>query len=65
MEWKHTARIYTEEKAKVVAAVCGTEFYSFPAVLPHDDMKKKDELHQDEMKKRMNSSYSSNRPGAK
>ena len=28
-------------------------------------MEEKDELHQDYMKKRMNSSYSSNRPGGK
>ena len=49
--------IYTEEKAKVVAAVWGTEFIKFFTTLAI--------LHQDDMKKRMNSSYSSKRPGAK
>ena len=33
--------IYTEEKAKVVAAVWGTEFIKFLAVLHQDDMKKR------------------------
>ena len=35
-------RIYTEEKAKVVAAVWGTEFIRFLAalaILHHDDLK--------------------------
>ena len=48
--------MYTEEKAKVVAAVWGTECIPFLAVLAV--------LHQDDMKKRMNSSYFSNCPGA-
>ena len=64
----HRRRIYTEEKAKVVSAVWGTDFIHFLAVLAvlyQDDMKKKDEFHQDDIKKTMNSSYSSNRPGGK
>ena len=43
---KHIGRIYTEEKAKVVAAAWGTEFILFLAALAV--------LHQDDMKKRMN-----------
>ena len=39
-------RIYAEEKAKVVAAVRGTEFITFLAALAV--------LHQDDMKKIMN-----------
>ena len=49
-------RIYTEEKAKVVAAVRGTEFNQFlfaPAI-----------LHQDDLNNRINSSFSSYHPGA-
>ena len=46
----HRRRINTEEKAKVVAAVGGTECIQFLAALAI--------LHQDELKKRMNSSYS-------
>ena len=44
----HTYRgkIYTEDKAKVVAAFWGTEFIQFLAELAV--------LHQDDMKKRMN-----------
>ena len=53
----HRRRINTGEKAKVVAAVWGTEFIQFLAALAI--------LHQDDLKKRMNSSYSSNRPSAK
>ena len=55
----HTYRrkIYTEDKAKVVAAFWGTEFIQFLAELAV--------LHQDDMKKRMNLSYSSNRAGGK
>ena len=62
----HRRRINTQEKANVVAAVWGTEFIQFLAALAV--------LHQDNMKKgmnctriirRMNSSYSSNRPGGK
>ena len=41
----HRKRIYTEEKAKFVAAVTGTEFIKFLAVLA---------VLQDDMKKRMN-----------
>ena len=58
----HRRRIYTEEKAKVVAAAWGTEFIKFLAALA---VLHKDELHQNDMKKKMNSSYSSNRPGIK
>ena len=50
----HRRRIYSEEKAKVVAAVLRAEFIQFLAalaVLHQDDMKKKDELHQEDMKK--------------
>ena len=39
---KHRRRIYTEDKAKVVAAVWGTEFIQFLAALAV--------LHQDGMK---------------
>ena len=59
--------MYTEEKAKVVAAVLWTECIQFLAALAI--------LHQDDMKRsmnctrmncaRMNSSFSSNRHGAK
>ena len=49
-------RINTEEKAKVVAAVWVTELIQFLAAL--------DILHQDDLKKRINSSYSSNSPCA-
>ena len=45
----HRRRIYTEELAKFVASVCGTEFIQFlaaPAI-----------LHQDDLKNRMNSSF--------
>ena len=48
-------RIYTEEKAKVVAAVWGAECIQFLAALAI--------LHQDGTKKRMNSFYP--RPGSK
>ena len=50
-------RIYTEEKAKVVAAVWRTELIQFLHPLAV--------LHQDDRKNRMKSSYSSNRPGAR
>ena len=43
---EQSRRIYTEEKAKVVAAVLGTEFIQFVAALVI--------LHKDYMKKRMN-----------
>ena len=53
----HGGRIYTEDKAKVVAAVWGTECIQFLVGLAF--------LHQDDMKNRINSSYSSYLPGAK
>ena len=56
LESAHRRRITTEEKAKVVAAVWGTELIRFLAMLAI--------LHQDDLKKGMNSSYSSCRPGA-
>ena len=49
-------RIKTEEKARVVAAVWGTELIQFIAALTI--------LHEDDLKKGMNSSYSSYSPGA-
>ena len=49
-------RLQKEEKAKVVAAVWGMELIQFLAPLAI--------LHQDDLKKGMNSSYSSYRPGA-
>ena len=52
----HRVRIQAEEKAKVVAVVWGTELIEFLAALAI--------LHQDDMKKGMNSSYSSYHPGA-
>ena len=58
----HRRRIYIEERAKVVAAVWGTEIIKFLAALA---VLHKVELHQDDMKTRMNKSYSSNGPGAK
>ena len=42
----HKRKIYTEDKAKVVASVWGTEFIHFLAVLAV--------LHQDDMNKRVN-----------
>ena len=45
----HRRRIYTEEKAKVVSAVWGTDFIHFLAVLAV--------LYQDDMKKRMNCTW--------
>ena len=54
--FKYGGKIKTEEKAKVVAAVWGTELIQFLAALAF--------LHQDYLKKGMNSSYSSYRPGA-
>ena len=53
----HRRRDYTKEKAKVVAAVWGQYLL---LCLPHCMAI----LHQDDIKKRMNSSCSSNRPGA-
>ena len=42
----HRRRIYTEEKAKVVAAVGGTEFIALAI------------LHKNDLKNKMNSSFS-------
>ena len=53
--------VHTEEKAKVVAAACGAELIQFLAklaILKLGRFEEKDELHQEELKKRMNSSYS-------
>ena len=52
----HRRRIKTEEKAKVVATAWGTEWIQFLDAIAI--------LHQDELKKGMNSSYSSYRSGA-
>ena len=52
----HRRKIYTGDKAKVVVAVWWTAFIQFLAMLAI--------LHQDDMKKRINSSYFSNCPGA-
>ena len=46
----HRRRIYTEEKAKVVAVVWGREFMKFLSALAI--------LHQDDLKNRTNSSFS-------
>ena len=48
--------IHTEEEAKVVAVVWGTELIQFLAALSI--------LHQDDLKNSMQSSYSSTCPGA-
>ena len=45
----HRRRIKTEEKAKVVAVVWGTEVIQFLASLAS--------LHHDDLKKKMNSTY--------
>ena len=47
-----------EEKAKVVAA-WGTDFVVAALAILHQDNKKINELNQDDLKKRMNSSVSS------
>ena len=52
----HRRRVQTEEKAKVVAAVWRTELIQFLAALAI--------VHPDDLKKGMNSSYSSYSPGA-
>ena len=52
----HRTRIRTEEKAKVVTAIWGTELIKFIAALAI--------LHQDDLKMGMNSSYSSFCPSA-
>ena len=56
MEGRHRRRIKAEKKAKVVAAVWETVMNQFLAALAI--------LHQDDLKKGLNSSYSSYRPGA-
>ena len=58
-------RIHTEEEAKVVAADWGERIYSIPwraSCFAPERYEEKEELHQDGMKKRKNSTYSSNRP---
>ena len=52
----HRRRIKTKEKAKVVTSVGGTELIQFLAALAV--------LHQDDLKKGMNSSCSAKCPGA-
>ena len=57
----HRRRINTEEKAKVVADVWGTEFVQFLCrtnCFALGRFEKQNELHQNDMKKKMNSSYS-------
>ena len=53
---RHRRRIKTEEKAEVIAAVWGTDLIPFLAALTI--------LHQDDLKKEVNSSYSSYCHGA-
>ena len=53
-----------EEKAKVVAA-WRTDFVVAALAILHQDNKKINELNQDDLKKRMNSSVSSNCPFTK
>ena len=53
---EHRRRINTEEKATVVAAVWGTEFIQFLALLAI--------FHGTILKNRKNSSFTSNHPGA-
>ena len=55
IDYTHRIRIYTEEKAKVVAGVWGTKCIKFLVALAI--------LHQDNLKNRMNSSFSSYPPG--
>ena len=52
----HRRRKHTEKQAKVVAAVWGTVFIQFLAVIAV--------LHEDDLKNIMNLSFSSNYPGA-
>ena len=68
LQVQQTRRIYTEDKAKVVPAVWGDRIYSLPccaSCYAPGWYEEKDELNQDNMKKMMNSSYSSNRPSGK
>ena len=58
---KQRRRIKTEEKAKVVAAVCGTEKYSISCRASFFALGRFEEdnsLHQDDLKKMRKSSYS-------
>ena len=60
----HRREIDTEEKVKVVAAAWWTEFNKILAaldVLPQYAMEERMNCTRDDMKKRMNSSFSSNR----
>ena len=64
---RHRRRINTEGKAKVVAAAWGQNCFnpcraSYFVIRRFEEW---DELHQDDLKKMMNSSNSSNRPSAK
>ena len=43
----------------------GNSIYLIPCRISYFTFEEKDELHQDYMKKSINSSYSSNRPGTK
>ena len=63
----HWRGIYGEEKAKVVAAVEDRMYSTHcrAGYFAPGRYEEKDELHQGDMKKRMNSFYSSNRPGTK
>ena len=56
IDYTHRIRIYTEEKAKAVAGVWGTKCIQFLVALAI--------LHQDNLKNRMNSSFSSYHSGA-
>ena len=56
MQKNSRRRINTEEKAKVVPVIWGTELIQFIAALAI--------LHQDDLKKGINSAFSSYRPGA-
>ena len=58
----HRIRINTEETTKVVAAALGTELIKFLAhasFFAVGQFEEWDELHRDDLKKRMNSSYTS------
>ena len=55
----HRNRMKTEAEVKVVASVWGTEFIHILAARALGRIEESDELYQDDLKKRMNSSYSS------
>ena len=61
---RHRRRIYTKEKAKVFAAVWGTEFIQFGAILHQDDLKCNSSFFLQIILLK-NSSFSSFHPGAK